>query len=97
MIIEIKDIPQNRNIKKVTFDIEFEDGEPVSSSSGGSESYFSETGDRRDHNSQVETQETAKEPETPEVYSEHSAEIPNITTEGREKKEVPSEMQDIEF
>jgi hypothetical protein len=26
MIIEIKDLPKDRNVKKVTFDIEFEDG-----------------------------------------------------------------------
>jgi hypothetical protein len=27
MIIEIKNLPQDRNVKKVTFDIEFQDGE----------------------------------------------------------------------
>ena len=27
MIIEIKDLPKDRNVKKITFDIEFEDGE----------------------------------------------------------------------
>ena len=33
MIIEIKDFPTDRKIKKVTFDVEFEDGKPSSTTS----------------------------------------------------------------
>lgn len=82
MIIEIKDLPQNRNIKKVTFDIEFEDGEPISSSG---------------FNSGVSTSVGSRESVASPERSEVELKRPEIDTEDREKKEIPSEMNDLEF
>lgn len=87
MIIEIKDIPRNKNIKKLTFDIEFEDGEPVSGPKEREEVRQTD-GDHCPREGSAVTEDQGHS-ETPE--------IPRITTEGREKKEVPSEMRDIEF
>lgn len=108
MIIEIKDLPKDRNVKKVTFDIEFEDSEvkeiikvkddfkwetnkiDTSKTTGVESSPY--IGGPMTDSSAVYTGDmpSFKQPTTPKG--------PNIRgEEQREKKEIPSEMTDMEF
>jgi len=84
MIIEIKDLPVNRNVKKVTFDIEFEDGE-VSSVKPNLES------------TQVNEEVVTTHTEIPCTQDTESKVTAPIIEENRPKKAIPQEMQDLEF
>jgi len=96
MIIKIEDLPKDRNIKKVSFDIEFEDGgvnditpqieDPGTPTINNSTVYTGDmsvfkSGARKIHE-EMSKDSTVERPEIPEK---------------KEHKAVPSEMTDMEF
>lgn len=84
MIIEIKDLPQDRNVKKVTFDIEFEDGEVQTVVQ--TPQVVKISGIKPDDIPTIDTTKTTGVNEGPQ-----------ITNENRPQKEIPSEMTDMVF
>lgn len=84
MIIEIKDLPSNRNIKKVTFDIEFENGEIKNVTTN------TKTEARIIH------EEMAKDI-IDDKFSKIIAQDMGFELEDRPKKDIPPEMTDMEF
>jgi len=93
MIIEIKDLPKDRNVKKVRFDIEFEDGD-VKVISGTPT--FDSGVTYADVEPTIEpTQNDYNGPENNEPTPVTSDIVEDI--EQREQKAVPNEMLDMEF
>lgn len=85
MIIEIKDIP-GKKIKHISFDIEFDDGDTQDSIVISDQHEIKKIKDHKVENHEVEDHKVEK-----------SDEIPEVNIDNREKKEIPSEMQDLEF
>ena len=87
MIIEIKDMPIARNVKKISFDIEFEDGQTCESNIEKTQSTMrTETfKDFSEKDKQTELSEPLK------------ISAPIVPTSDRPKKEVPPEMTNLEF
>ena len=93
MLIEIKDLPKDRNIKRVSFDIEFEDGEIKTVTP--MQSKFVEKAVREEHYGystdfvfNTQTSITSERDIPTATYSEDIK---------REQKEIPPEMKDVEF
>ena len=90
MIIEIKDLPKDRNVKKITFDIEFEDNcikinESAESSKISQDSTKTEI---------KEVQEVREVQETPKI--DNSIVPPSIDISKREPK-VDEDIMSLEF
>jgi len=81
MIIELKDIPDR--VKHITFDISFENGSMNVTKSNASP--------MQDYTVRIVPQNLD------EKSSENSSIIPETSQENRPKKEIPSEMTDLEF
>ena len=85
MIIEIKDLPKDRNVKKITFDIEFEDGEVKSIKSV----------DTKPKNEKVSIPETKTSLEIPEIINT-DIDKPVIDISKREPK-IDDDIMNMEF
>lgn len=92
MLIEIKDLPTGRNVKKMSFDIEFEDGDAKNVTTN-TKSY-----------ARIIHEEMAKDTiddKFNKIISddvERTNEIQKpIISDKREVKEVPAEMTNLEF
>lgn len=87
MIIEIKDLPKDRNVKKITFDIEFEDNgiKITESSKISQDSTKTEI---------KEVREVPKVLETPKI--DNSIVPPSIDISKREPK-VDEDIMSLEF
>ena len=85
MIIEIKDLPKDRNVKKITFDIEFEDGEVKSIKSV----------DTKPKNEKVSIPETKTSLEIPEIVNT-DIDKPVIDISKREPK-IDDDIMNMEF
>ena len=93
MLIEIKDLPKDRNIKRVSFDIEFEDGEiktvtPMQSKFVEKAVREEQYGYSTDFVFNTQTSITSERDIPTATYSEDIK---------REQKEIPPEMKDVEF
>lgn len=83
MIIEIRDLPDSKQIKKITFDIEFEDGNVHRATN------------KTDYDgTPVGNLNISEESKSTEEYK--TVEVPELTVD-REAKEIPPEMTDMEF
>ena len=88
MIIEIKDLPKDRNVKKITFDIEFEDGEVKSIKSV-------DTKPTTPKNEKVSIPETKTSLEIPEIINT-DIDKPVIDISKREPK-IDDDIMNMEF
>ena len=87
MIIEIKDLPKDRNVKKITFDIEFEDNCIKINESAESSKISQDS-------TKTEIKEIPKVLETPKI--ENSIVPPSIDISKREPK-VDEDIMSLEF
>lgn len=93
MIIEIKDLPHGRKVKHINVDITFEeDGGVVVNASSDTQPSISTRN----------FPESPIDPKDPIDHQETQSESPSdierpVISEDRPKKEVPSEMLDLEF
>ena len=88
MIIEIKDLPKDRNVKKITFDIEFEDGEVKSIKSVDNKPTIPK-------NEKVSIPETKTSLEIPEIINT-DIDKPVIDISKREPK-IDDDIMNMEF
>ena len=88
MIIEIKDLPKDRNVKKITFDIEFEDGEVKSIKSV-------DNNPTSPKNEKVSIPETKTSLEIPEIINT-DIDKPVIDISKREPK-IDDDIMNMEF
>jgi hypothetical protein len=88
MIIEIKDLPHGRKVKHINVDITFEEDGTISTivKDEVDTTASSEKGASRAQSQETESDVKFESTETP---------TPNL--EDRPKKEIPPEMQDMEF
>ena len=93
MIIEIKDLPKDRNVKKITFDIEFEDN-CIKNTESTESSKISQDYTKREIKEVQEVQEIPKVLETPKI--ENSIVPPSIDISKREPK-VDEDIMSLEF
>jgi len=95
MIIEIKDLPTDRNVKTVNFTIEFEDGKVQHiSQNPGTPSPMPTPDFSNDH-----TVPAAPSVSSTDQSNESQPSVVErpIVQADRPHKEVPAEMQDLEF
>lgn len=90
MIIEIKDLPKDRNVKKITFDIEFEDNCIKNTESTES----TESSKISQDSTKTEIKEIPKVLETPKI--DNSIVPPSIDISKREPK-VDEDIMSLEF
>ena len=90
MIIEIKDLPKDRNVKKITFDIEFEDN-CIKINESTESSKISQDSTKREIK---KVQEVPRVLETPKI--ENSIVPPSIDISKREPK-VDEDIMSLEF
>lgn len=90
MLIEIKDIPKGRAVKKITFDIEFVSDEMDQKSESFSRVDFDGPHVPEDYPTQSTFTESTSE-STPENPPERNV------SEDRDPVDVPDEMKDLEF
>ena len=89
MIIEIKDLPKDRNVKKISFDIEFEDSVKITEIAESSK--ISQDSTKREFK---EVQEVQEVQEMPKI--ENSIVPPSIDISKREPK-VDEDIMSLEF
>lgn len=87
MIIEIKDLPKDRNVKKITFDIEFEDNCIKINESAESSKISQDS-------TKTEIKEVQEVQETPKI--DNSIVPPSIDISKREPK-VDEDIMSLEF
>ena len=87
MIIEIKDLPKDRNVKKITFDIEFEDNCIKINESTESSKISQDS-------TKTEIKEVREVQETPKI--DNSIVPPSIDISKREPK-VDEDIMSLEF
>lgn len=81
MTIKIEGLPEGQTIKHINVDIQFEDGEPKIKTN-------------LDETAELKSVQ-AKKPEN--LHAETTPNGPNIRTSERPQKEIPDEMQNLEF
>lgn len=91
MIIEIKDLPEGRKVKRILVDISFEDN----GISPPGDTLREESRKSVSSNEHFENIENVEIPVTDNTLEVQKVKIPSIET--REKAPVPAEMLNIEF
>jgi len=91
MIIEIKDLPNNRDVKKITFDIEFEDGEVSTVNEDVT------IRPRVDEDNDITFDDPVPPMQSTNLNQKTTPEGPNFRSDERPTKEIPDEMQNLEF
>ena len=106
MILEFKDLPNNKNIKKISFEIEFEDGSKVTEIPRVTENIITFPNDNH-HNTQntpymydkimCGTDDDTELKFNEQVVQQQPSQQPSQQPVQREAKPIPSEMTDLEL